>query len=201
MGVGRLELADLEPFAAVERTILLSHDKHGEQGEIKLKFLFTPEIIARRRKQTSTFSSAGRAMTQIGGLPFAGVKEVGHGVGKVGHTVGGVFKRDHAKKNSVDTSNGSSMLEAPSGQSSAPLGTTDGNGMAFPAKVGMDAGEMQLPSEPGVLRVGIIGAKDLPVHEGDMPKPYVVVKIADKEQKTKHAGKTVTPEWYVYRCE
>ncbi len=61
--------------------------------------------------------------------------------------------------------------------------------------------EMQLPSEPGVLRVGIIGAKDLPVHEGDMPKPYVVVKIADKEQKTKHAGKTVTPEWYVYRCE
>ncbi len=32
LGVGRLELADLEPFAAVERTILLSHDKHGEQG-------------------------------------------------------------------------------------------------------------------------------------------------------------------------
>lgn len=170
-----------------------------------MKFLFTPEIIARRRKQTSTFSTAGRAMTQIGGLPFAGVKEVGHGVGKVGHTVGGVFRRDHAKKNSLDTSNGSSMLEAPSGQASAPLGATDNqsiNGTAFPTKVGaMDGGEMQLPSEPGVLRVGVMGAKDLPMNEGDTPKPYVILKIGDKEQKTKHAGKTVAPDWYAYHCE
>ena len=47
-------------------------------------------------------------------------------------------------------------------------------------------------SEPGTLRVTVIDAKDLASSD---VKPYVVVRVGDKEQKTKHASKTSTPEW------
>jgi hypothetical protein len=39
-------------------------------------------------------------------------------------------------------------------------------------------------------------AKDL--IGGQDVKPYAVVRVGEKEFKTKHAGKTVAPEWYVY---
>ncbi|CCM00331.1 uncharacterized protein FIBRA_02361 [Fibroporia radiculosa] len=46
--------------------------------------------------------------------------------------------------------------------------------------------------EPGALRVVIMDAKDMST--GDV-KPYVIVRVGDKEYKTKHSHKTATPEW------
>jgi len=192
LGFAKVELADLEPFVGIERTVPLSHEKHADQGDIRLKLLFTPEIIARHRTKTSTFSSAGRAMTQIGGLPFAGVREVGHGVGKVGGTLGGIFKRDHAKGGSVESA---SFEDPPSTQVTMAQGA---NGTTFPVKDSAgDSMEARVPSTSGVLRVSVISAKDLPLNDGDTPKPYVVIRTGDKELKTKHTGKTVAPEWSV----
>jgi hypothetical protein len=50
--------------------------------------------------------------------------------------------------------------------------------------------------EHGTLKVLVSDAKDL--IGGSDVKPYAVVRIGDKEHKTKHAGKTVAPEWYAH---
>ena len=50
-------------------------------------------------------------------------------------------------------------------------------------------------TDPGILRVSVLDAKDL--IGGQDVKPYAVVRVGEKEFKTKHAGKTVAPEWYV----
>jgi len=50
-------------------------------------------------------------------------------------------------------------------------------------------------TDPGILRVSVVDAKDL--IGGQDVKPYAVVRVGEKEFKTKHAGKTVAPEWYV----
>jgi len=47
--------------------------------------------------------------------------------------------------------------------------------------------------EHGTLKVLVLDAKDL--IGGSDVKPYAIVRIGDKEYKTKHAGKTVAPEW------
>lgn len=194
MGEGTIELADLEPITSTERIIKLSHQKHGESGEIRVRLLFAPEIIAKSRKSTSTFSTAGRAMTQISSIPLGAGKGVVHGVGKVGHTVGGVFRRDHAK---TDSEQSGYVSELPAGQVSAPVGATNGaNGTVFPTNATtLDEGEGMAPREPGNLKVTVLSAKDLLMPDGDQPKPYVVVRVGDKEYKTKHAGKSASAEW------
>ena len=195
LGDGTIELAELEPFESIERSIKLSHEKHGEQGEIRLRLMFTPEIIARTRKNTSTFTSAGRAMTQIGALPFGAGKGVIHGVGKVGNKVEGVFRKDHAKVEPQE--NGRLAVDVAAGQASAPLGTLNSsNGTMFPSMSIMSGGSTaQIPNEAGTLRVSVLQAKDLSTPDGDAPKPYVVVSVDGKEQKTKHVNKSLSPEW------
>ncbi|KAI0374503.1 tricalbin [Pilatotrama ljubarskyi] len=181
LGSAKIELASLEPFTAVERTLPLTHDKHGEKGEVRVRLLFTPEIIVKTRKNTSTFSTAGRAMTQLGHLPVGAGKGVFHGVT-------GVFKK-HGSNSSSDSEEERSP-ELPAGVVSkqvdyAAEGTTPA---AFPT-VNDGGAHSQVP---GTLRVVVKDAKDLSMAD---IKPYVVVRVGDKEHKTKHAHKTAAPEW------
>lgn len=203
LGSGKINLEDVEPFNALERTVPLFTTKHGVKGEIKLSLLFQPEIIAKSRKNTSTFSTAGRAMTQIGALPIGAGKGVFHGVT-------GVFK--HKDKNGTivedmepesngqvshmrvasGSSEGSVPANLPNGQVSQPVGQSDhmvGGGLkSFPSNGQLSDGSKV---EPGMLKVTVLDAKDL--GQGDV-KPYAVLRCGDKEQKTKHV-KTATPEW------
>lgn len=211
LGSGKINLEEVEPFNAVERTVSLSTPKHGAKGEIRLSLLFQPEIIAKSRKNTSTFSTAGRAMTQIGALPIGAGKGVFHGVT-------GVFK--HKDKNGTivedmepesngqvqashlraasGSSGGSIPQNLPNGQMSQPVGQSEhmiGGGVAsFPSNGTLTDGSKV---EPGMLRVTVLDAKDL--GQGDV-KPYAVVRCGDKEQKTKHV-KTAAPEWYGFRFD
>ncbi|KAG5648236.1 hypothetical protein DXG03_006194 [Asterophora parasitica] len=178
LGSATIDLNDFEPFEAVERTLNLSSAKLGNKGHLRIRMLFRPEIIVRSRKNTSTFSTAGRAMTTIGGLPVSAGKGVFHGVT-------GVFKRDkdtHAPE--------VRDMAASSGQASQPAGLSDNlevKGAAFPTA---DGGAE--PQEPGTLRVTVQSAKDIASHDS---KAYVTIRVGDKEFKTKHVGKTATPEW------
>lgn len=146
--------------------------------------MFQPEIIAKSRKNTSTFSTAGRAMTQFGGLPVSAGKGVIHGVT-------GVFRKGNNHEEYPP------VPEIPSGQASQPVGQSDtleAKGAAFPSlrtrpsMEGMTAGQ-----EPGTLRVTVLDAKDLSSQDS---KPYATIRVGDKEFKTKHVGRTATPEWY-----
>src|ERR1700761_1542391 len=197
LGTADITLEDLEPFQGVERNLPLTHDKHEDQGMIKVILTFQPEIIAKARKNTSTFSSAGRAVTQIGHMPFEGAKGMVHGVGSAGSKVTGIFKKDHARnQSSVAT-----IPEAPplAGQVSQPV-EADAPPTSFPSKnTSLASPASQRAS--GTLKVTVLSAKDLSLGSGggDIKevKPYVVLRVAEKEHKTKHQAKSFAPEWLV----
>jgi len=133
-------------------------------------------------------------MTQFGGLP------VGAGKGVL-HEIGGIFGKKEKDFAKPQDDNGLSPIPH-AGQASHPIGQPDG--LATSAEAGAfggvagtfpsaDAnGSSGYKTDPGTLRVTVLDAKDLPVTDS---KPYCSLRMGDKEQKTKHAGKTATPEW------
>lgn len=174
-------------------------------------------VIARSRQKTSTFSTAGRAITQIGGVPVgigkgaihggsAVVHGVGHGVGSVGgfagRHIGLIKKKDKSGKEILveapeadGTANGGGY-GVPAGQNSEPVGTERyGNGVPGPTATTLPIGAGQGPDEPGVLSITVVSAKDLKgTHGNGGAKPYVQLKMGSKTHKTGHQ-KAVDPEW------
>jgi len=183
LGTGQINLETVEPFQGTEHIVALSSPKHGDKGHIRLQLNFEPSIIAKSRKNTSTFSAAGRAMTQIGSLPVGAGKGVFHGVA-------GVFERGNNSEEDVDPV----PTNLPSGQSSQPVGA-DGvaGGASFPAMNNVSQPDGTSSAEPGTLRVTVLEGKDFNP-SGDSVKPYVVLRCGDKEHKTKHAPKTSTAD-------
>lgn len=234
LGSAKINVEDLTPLTATERTLSLSSEKRGNKGQIIISMVFQPEIIVKSRKSTSTFSAAGRTMTAIGSAPInagmgvlqgvAGVFKRGrdsedehilfnvgsqsepkavHGApinaGKaVLQGVTGVFKRgrdsedEHIVFNLGGHPEPKAVPDIPGTQVSQPVG--DGEHLGVPA-VSSDTNGHSAHSEQGVLRVSVLDAKDL--IGGPDVKPYAVLRIGEKEYKTKHTGKTVAPEWYV----
>lgn len=207
LGIGVIELESIEPFQGTMKSIPLNTPKHGTKGEVHVNLLFQPAIIAKSRMATSTFSTAGRTMSQVGGLPIGAGKGLVHGIGTAGKTVKGVFKRDQTASGSKpmleipseELPNAASE-ELPTTQVSRPADFTDGASTTMPITDALPAspvnGGVRTPHKYGMLKVTVLGTKDLvgPL-AGDSLKPYVVVKVGDKEQKTKHTAKTATPEW------
>lgn len=188
LGSAKINLEDIEPFVATERTLMLSSAKHGNKGQLHLSMVFQPGIIVKSRKNTSTFSSAGRTMTAIGSAPLNAGKGVFHGVA-------GVFRRgkdsddDHSLFGWGAQPEPKAVIpDNPGTQVSQPLG--DGDRLGAPAVI--SSGVIGF-LEPGTLKVWVLDAKDL--IGGPDVKPYAIIRIGDKEHKTKHAGKTVSPEW------
>ena len=165
----------------MEQVVNLS-TKHGEKGVIRLRLLFHPMIIAKTRKNTSTFSTAGRAMTTIG--TTIGSIPLTAGLG-VFHGVTGVFK--HKEHEEI-------VAELPSGQSSQPMVVPNSHvTVVHPPSMNGQPSEAAVGG-PGTLRVAVLGAKGLSPHD---IRPYTTIRVGDKEVKTKHTGKTDTPEWLV----
>ncbi|OCF41255.1 transmembrane protein [Kwoniella heveanensis CBS 569] len=224
IGSGSIDLTTLEPLEQTELTLPVKNEKHGEKGSFTIRVLFQPEIIARSRQKTSTFSTAGRAITQIGGVPIGVGKGVIHGgttVGKgvfhggttvvsgVGHgigSVGGFAGRRVGLIKKKDKSGKEIFVEQP--ESPAGLGYEIPAGqVSEPAGAGMD-GVVPGAGVPGP------NATTLPIGEGSAPtepgtlgitvlaakdlkagtKPYVQVKLGGKSHKTDHV-KSATPEW------
>ncbi|KAG6371667.1 C2 domain-containing protein [Boletus reticuloceps] len=186
LGAGRITLDDLEPFESMERVVNLSTEKHGEKGQVYVRLTFAPEIIAKARKTTSTFSAAGRAMTQLGALPMGAGKGVIHGI----HGVGGIFKKDflHHDKSTEPLVPPTEPLPERTEQTS----NSARESAVFPSTESGHSGTEGPPSEPGSLRVVVLSAKDLP---GGEIKPYATLRVGDREFKTKHGTKTAAPEW------
>ena len=128
--------------------------------------------------QTSTFSTAGRAMTQLG--TSIGAIPVSAGLG-VFHGVTGVFKHKEHEETIPENSSGE-IPHAADNHVPAAAATS-------PAENGQSTS-----GEPGTLKVVVLDAKDLVPHD---IKSYTTVRVGDKEFKTKHTGKTDTPEWLV----
>jgi hypothetical protein len=179
-------------------------------------------VIARSRQKTSTFSTAGRAITQIGGVPLGvgkGVIQgsgavalgVGHGIGSVGGFAGrriGLIKRKDKS--------GKEVLVQPDGvdrMGAVDEGAGEGFELASPSDaartvpavvvdgVAASATQQPLPpgqggpNEPGLLSITVLGAKDLKGSQKDGgAKPYVQLKLGGKTHKTEHV-KGSDVEW------
>jgi len=188
-------LEDIEPFVATERTLMMSSEKRGNKGQLNISMVFQPGIIVKSRKNTSTFSAAGRTMTAIGSAPLNAGKGVFHGVA-------GVFRRgkdsddDHSLFGLGQSESKAVIPDNPGTHVSQPLG--DGERLGVPAVTSSGVIGHNAPLEHGTLKVSVLEAKDL--IGGPDVKPYTIVRIGDKEHKTKHAGKTVAPEWYAPLC-
>lgn len=174
----------------MEKTLPLSHDKHGDKGWVRVHLNFQPEIIVKSRAKTSTFSTAGRAMTQVGSLPL----QAGKGVFQ---TVTRAFGR--GGNNSSDDGSIVDVAEMGSGQASQPIGahgigvgenvfTVPGQGI--PSANTQGNGHL---TEPGIVKVTVLEAKDYNPG-GDSLKPYVILKSGDKEHKTSHRPKSTSSE-------
>jgi hypothetical protein len=195
----------------VEKVVNLSSAKYGEKGEVRLRLVFNPMIVAKSRKHTSTFSNATRTMTNIGTLPLSAGMGVFHGVT-------GVFKhKEHEEMSPASPSNLSpraipglgalhgvtgvfkhkepeeSTLVSPSDQSPHAAEVSD-NHVPVATNTNSSQSGQSAAGEPGTLRVSVLDAKGLVPHD---IKPYTTVRVGDKEFKTKHTGKTDTPEWLV----
>jgi len=168
LGIGKIDLS-IEPLLAVEQVVNLVSPKLGEKGEVRLRLMFQPKIVAKTRKQTSTFMDAGRAMTQIGAIPLSAGKGVFQGVT-------GVFR--HKEETIPEDSFGENPHAA---GNNVPVAAA-----TLPLENGQSA-----PGELGTLKVAVMDAKGL-THD---IKPYATVRVGDKEFKTKHVGKSDAPEW------
>jgi hypothetical protein len=80
LGSADIDLASLEPMESQEIVLNLKDEtgNASNAGTCRLRLIFRPGFIVRSRAATSTFSSAGRALTSLGG---AGVGAIGTGVG------------------------------------------------------------------------------------------------------------------------
>jgi len=184
----------------------------GNKGSIRLRLVFQPEIIAKTRKNTSTFSTAGRAVTQVGTAPLGAAKGVVHGVGNVGKLGKGLFGHGRNKGTGGDDGSESFISEAPepsptqvsvptptSVLASSPGGVTP---KALPATMPV-AANTALPHgdypattpEDGTIKVTVIGAKDLSLMGESSIKPYALLKCGKDRFETRHGGKTVAPQW------
>ncbi|KAG8844129.1 hypothetical protein FRB91_002847 [Serendipita sp. 411] len=223
IGKAKVDLAALVPLVGTEQTLPLHSSKHGQKGFVRVHLMFTPGIVAKSRKNTSTFSTAGRAVTQVGSAPLlvgkgvvggvgAAGKGVAGGVSSVGKGVKGIF----GGKKSSDVGDGavpptpatastvsppntaglSLIQEPPSTQIVEPI-------PGAPAVPGYSVANnsQTFPSTSnggsleGTLRVIVQNAKDVADSDGDQVRPYVVLTMGGKEVKTKHVGKTNNPEW------
>ena len=101
------------------------------------------------------------------------------------HGVAGVFKRgdkEHEETVVPEIQSGQISHAAVSNNHVIVADTT------FPSS---DNGHPAV-GEPGTLKVIVLDAKSL--HSHDI-KPYATIRVGDREFKTKHTGKTDTPEW------
>ena len=198
LGKARIDLEALEPFESVEQVLPLSHHKHGDKGTVRVRLLFSPEIIMKERKNTSTFNTAGRAATQIGHIPMSAGRGVVQGVT-------GVFRRGKGTNSTVSE-------DDEDGPATATIEKTPTTSRFLGRKASMASiderralraspsnGALSVDqngdgvTESGTVRVSIISCKDL--GQSDV-KPYATVRVGDKEYKTKHGQKTASPEWY-----
>lgn len=220
LGKATIDLTALEPFASSHLSVPLITTKYGQKGIVNIALLFTPQIVAKSRKSTSTFSTAGRAVTQVGAAPInvgkgvvggvgAAGKGVVGGVGAVGKGVKGVFggrKKSvseatfaAAPANGATDASGVPVPAIPAiiepNAASAPAAGLGGYNVANDSQTFPKADAASYGALEGTLRITGLSGKDITDSDGDQVKPYVVITAGEKEFKTKHLGKTNAPEW------
>ncbi|OXB34399.1 transmembrane protein [Cryptococcus neoformans] len=199
LGGNTIDLAVLEPFEATEVSLPVITEKRGEKGTFTFRLLFTPEIIARVRHNTGSFVSAGRAITQIGGVPLGVGKGVIHGggavAGGVAHglgSVGGFAGRRIGLIKKKDKLTGKEVVVDPVTGTSVPMATGTEITPAISESSGIAAGQTSAPVGAN-LDGAVPGhhATTLPIGESASPQEpgtLGVTVISAKDLKSNREG-------------
>ncbi|TIB85174.1 hypothetical protein E3Q10_04275 [Wallemia mellicola] len=198
LGVAKVDLTAFEPLESTEFTYDLKDGESGDQGNIKVSFVFKPSFIIKTRSRTSTFSHAGRALTQVGGIGIGAGKGVVHGAGHIGKgamsgagfigsNVGGAVGKAGGlfhigKKKSPSMGGNESFVDE---GNSAPRSNNAQMSDKPASRV-----------EVGDLNVTVVKAWDLK-GEGhhEQPKPKPVLRMGRYKVEGKSAGKTSEPSF------
>ncbi|KAI9309205.1 C2 domain-containing protein [Cunninghamella echinulata] len=195
----------LESFAAKEFEIPLT-----ESGTIRVRLLWQPQLLARKRTGTSLFSATTRIFTSAPGAAFGAGKNVaGAGIGAGGKVLGAgasvigaganVFESGFRGIGKLGGIGGSKKEIAPpvppvpsastiSSQSGST--TTETNG----------ASETSINNEDfssKILQIDLVEARGLKAMDrGGTSDPFARVRMGNKQVfKTKHIKKNLTPQW------
>ena len=114
---------------------------------------------------------------------------VGAGKGVISGVTGIFGRRNSVSSGSSDEAR---APDPPAGVVSKPVDFAGEGPAAFPSAANGNGNGNGHAAEPGTLRVIVKDAKDLGSTDA---KPYAVVRVGDKEFKTRHLHKTSTPEW------
>ncbi|KAG1468857.1 hypothetical protein G6F56_003596 [Rhizopus delemar] len=155
-------------------------------GSLTLRLTWRPDLVARKRTNTSFFSATTRVFTHNPGKEVvngigAGTKVFGAGVSALGSGIRGIGRigTSHSIRRSDDSS---SILSRESTQSSVSPSVSQ------PRSIG---------DEVVTIQVQLLGARSLKAMDrGGTSDPYCRVRIGSKVvHKTRHIKKTLTPEW------
>ncbi|RKF78728.1 Uncharacterized protein PYUK71.03c [Golovinomyces cichoracearum] len=109
LGSTMIDLTSLEIMRAQELNLKLD----GKSGLIRLRLLFRPDYVVRSRQGSTplsgTFSTPGKIVTGVAGVPLKGVGLAAHGVGKGANFIRNGFKN---KKKGDDDLNTPDITEA-----------------------------------------------------------------------------------------
>ena len=175
--------------------------KDGNKGTLRLRMVFTPQLIARVRRHTGTLSAAGRTLSSVGSTvgaaPIMVGKGVGHGlvaggtgvvhgVGAVGGFAGrkvGLIKKKDKQGNEV-------LVEEPLEDGYEVLGEERGH-----ARKPSQKGSLAPSSAPGRLSITCLKARGISGTASGDVKPYIMLQTEKQKHHTHHAKKSEEPEW------
>ncbi|RCH96904.1 hypothetical protein CU097_001281 [Rhizopus azygosporus] len=174
---------DIETFVTATKEYTLQNGT----GTLTVRLTWRPDLVARKRTNTSLFSATTRMFTQapgevVGAGIGAGTKVFGAGVSALGS---GFLGRMGTKRLSDDTS---SVLSREATNTSSIEPSTSRSSSSIQRSVSDDAVTVQ---------VQLIEARDLKAMDrGGTSDPYCRVRVGNKVvYKTRHIKKTLTPEW------
>jgi Ca2+-dependent lipid-binding protein len=213
LGTGSVDLVSIEPFEASEVTLPVMTAKDGVRGTLRLRMVFTPQLIARVRRHTGTLSAAGRTLSTVGSTvgaaPIMVGKGVGHGlvaggtgvvhgVGAVGTgvvhgvgAVGGFAGRKVGLIKKKDKQGNEVLVEEPLEEGGYELVNPKGH-----ARNASHKGSLAPSSAPtGRISITCLRAKGISGTASGDVKPYIVLQTDKQKHHTHHAKKSEEPEW------
>ncbi|CAO3643790.1 unnamed protein product [Cunninghamella blakesleeana] len=198
----------VESFAAKDFEIPLV-----ESGSIRVRLLWQPQLLARKRTGTSLFSATTRIFTGAPGVAFGTTKNIastgiGAGIETGGKVLGAgadvlgagvnLFESGFRGLSKIGKKE-STPAPAPTGpsastrssQSNSTLATTDANGASETASIN------NTDFSSKVLQIHLLEARNLKAMDrGGTSDPYARVRMGNKQVfKTSCIKKTLTPTW------
>ncbi|KAI8968003.1 C2 domain-containing protein [Mycotypha africana] len=171
-------------------------------GTLTVRLTWRPELVARKRTNTSLFNATTRAFTSAPGSAIgAGSKVLGTGVSALGSGIRGIGKI--GKKFSSLSDDSSVSMDRDMPVSGAPTVASVDNDSTESSPLPGKESTTQRQSSPKsagdevTIRVDLLGAKNLTAMDrGGTSDPYCRVRIGNKVvYKTRYLKKTLQPEW------